>query len=151
MAKYRQIHIEFWQDGFVLDLTPEEKYFYIYLMTNSKTSQCGIYELPKRIVETETGYNRETVEKLLKRFVDYGKIEYEESTREIFIVNWLKYKPVKSPKVFECVRKELTGVKTKRFIESFYKTCLQYGCCTGRVSQQYRYPIHRLGGRREEE
>ena len=50
MAVYRNVHIEFWQDGFILDLTPEEKYFYIYLMTNSKTSQCGIYELPKRII-----------------------------------------------------------------------------------------------------
>ena len=58
MAVYRHIHINYWQDGFVLDLTPEEKYFYIYLMTNSKTSQCGIYELHRRIIETETGYNR---------------------------------------------------------------------------------------------
>ena len=32
MAKYRQLHTDFWNDGFVLDLTPEEKYFYIYLM-----------------------------------------------------------------------------------------------------------------------
>ena len=54
MAVYRHIHINYWQDGFVLDLTPEEKYFYIYLMTNSKTSQCGIYELHRRIIETET-------------------------------------------------------------------------------------------------
>ena len=27
MAVYRHIHINYWQDGFVLDLTPEEKYF----------------------------------------------------------------------------------------------------------------------------
>lgn len=47
MAVFRQIHIDFWQDGFILDLTPEEKYFYLYLMTNSKTTQCGVYELPK--------------------------------------------------------------------------------------------------------
>jgi hypothetical protein len=65
VAIYRQVHVDFWQDGFVLDLTPEEKYFFLYLMTNSKTTQSGIYELPKRIIETETGYNRETVEKLL--------------------------------------------------------------------------------------
>ena len=32
MAVYRHIHIDFWQDGFILDLTPEEKYFYMYLM-----------------------------------------------------------------------------------------------------------------------
>ena len=45
MAAYRHIHIDYWQDSFVLDLTPEEKYFYIYLMTNSKTTQCGVYSL----------------------------------------------------------------------------------------------------------
>ncbi|TKI91171.1 replication protein, partial [Bacillus wiedmannii] len=38
MAVYRPVHVSFWQDSFVLDLTPEEKYFYLYLMTNSKTS-----------------------------------------------------------------------------------------------------------------
>lgn len=53
-------------------------------MNNSKTSQCGIYELPKRIIETETGYNRETVDKLLNRFIDYKKIVYCEETREVF-------------------------------------------------------------------
>lgn len=127
MAKYRQIHIEFWQDGFVLDLTPEEKYFYIYLMTNSKTSQCGIYELPKRIIETETGYNRETVEKLLKRFIDYGKIQYDEATKEIFVVNWLKYNAIKSPKVIACVEKELLSIKSTQFMNRYYTLCKRYG------------------------
>ncbi|MED4586702.1 replication protein, partial [Brevibacillus choshinensis] len=68
MATYRQVHTSFWQDGFVIDLTPEEKYFFLYLMTNSKTTQCGIYELPMRIIEIETGYNRDTIGKLMDRF-----------------------------------------------------------------------------------
>ena len=55
-------------------------------MTNSKTSQCGIYELPKRIIETETGYNRETVDKLLDRFVEYKKIKYCKENSEIFLI-----------------------------------------------------------------
>jgi len=42
MSKYRQVQVGYWQDGFVLELTLEEKYFYIYLMTNSKVSQIGI-------------------------------------------------------------------------------------------------------------
>lgn len=81
MAKYRQVHTTFWDDAFVLDLTPEEKYFYLYLMTNNKTTQCGIYELPKRVIEMHTGYNRETVDKLLQRFVDYEKIIYNDKTK----------------------------------------------------------------------
>ncbi|MED4455934.1 DnaD domain protein [Metabacillus fastidiosus] len=133
MAKYRQVHVEFWQDGFVLDLTPEEKYFYIYLMTNSKTSQCGIYELPKRIIETETGYNRETVEKLLQRFVDYGKIKYNDKSKEIMIVNWVKYNAIRSPKVLACIKKELETVKNIEFIKDFIALC-----------KQYEYPIDTL-------
>lgn len=115
MAKFRQVHTEFWQDAFVLELTPEEKYFYLYLMTNSKTSQCGIYELPKRIIEIETGYNRETVDKLLQRFIDYGKIKYNEETQEIMLINWLKYNATKSPKVISCIKQELLKVKTAEF------------------------------------
>jgi DnaD/phage-associated family protein len=134
LVKYRQVHVEFWQDGFVLDLTPEEKYFYIYLMTNSKTSQCGIYELPKRIIETETGYNRETVDKLLKRFIDYGKILYDESTKEIMLVNWVKYNAIKSGTVISCIKKELESIKNKRFIKSFYTLCIRYGYPIGTVS-----------------
>ena len=119
MAKFRQIHVEFWQDGFVLELTPEEKYFYIYLMTNSKTCQCGIYELPKRIIETETGYNRETVDKLLKRFEEYGKIKYSDETREIIILNWIKHNRIDSIKVKKCIEKELNQVKNKEFLKLF--------------------------------
>ena len=127
MAVYRHIHIEYWQDGFVLDLTPEEKYFYIYLMTNSKTSQCGIYELPKRIIETETGYNRETVDKLLNRFVEYKKIKYCKETGEIFLINWLKHNKISSPKVKKCVYTELKKIKSIDMINLFLNECNKYG------------------------
>lgn len=137
MAKFRQVHVEYWQDGFVLDLTPEEKYFYIYLMTNSKTTQCGIYELPKRIIETETGYNHETVDKLLKRFMEYGKIKYDDKTKEIIILNWIKYNAVKSPKVLACIKKELDTVKNKGFIKEFIGICKQYGYYIDTLSIDY--------------
>ena len=127
MAVYRHVHIDYWQDGFVLDLTPEEKYFYIYLMTNSKTSQCGIYELPKRIIETETGYNRETVDKLLNRFIEYKKIVYCEETREVFLMNWIKHNKIVSPKVKKCVYEELKKIKSMDMVNLFFKQCEEYG------------------------
>ena len=115
MAVYRQVHISFWQDSFILDLTPEEKYFYLYLMTNSKTKQCGIYEISKKVMELETGYNGETIDKLLGRFIGYGKIEYCEQTREVFLKNWLKYNSYKSPKVMACIKKEIEEIKHTPF------------------------------------
>ncbi|QNG60365.1 replication protein [Bacillus sp. PAMC26568] len=137
MAKYRQVHVEFWQDGFVLDLTPEEKYFYLYLMTNSKTSQCGVYELPLRIIETETGYNRETVNKLIQRFISYGKIKYDDETKEVMLLNWLKFNRIASPKVIACVNKELSQIKSQLFKDAFISTSKQYGYPIDTLSIDY--------------
>ncbi|PEO46666.1 DnaD domain-containing protein [Bacillus pseudomycoides] len=127
MAVYRNVQVNFWQDDFVLDLTPEERYFYIYLLTCSKTTQCGIYPLPKRLAEMETGYNRETVEKLLQRFVEYGKILYDAETKELYILNWLRYNPVTNTNMEKCVLRELKTVKSKEFVYMFLQKCLEEG------------------------
>lgn len=121
MAVYRQLHTSFWQDPFVMTLTPEEKYFFIYLLTNSKTKQCGIYELPIRVAEFETGYNRETVEKLINKFAkNYERIRYDWNTSEVAIRNWSKYNPATNPKIKVCVEKELKQVKNTLLIAYVY-------------------------------
>lgn len=120
MAVYRNIHISFWQDDFIIDLTPEEKYFYLYLMTNSKTNQAGCYEISRKIMEVETGYNRETLEKLISRFTEYGKIKYCEKTKEILLCNWYKYSWSKSPKVIACVKKDINTIKSDEFKELLF-------------------------------
>lgn len=139
MSVYRQVQVSFWQDAFVLDLTPEEKYFYVYLMTNSKTSQIGIYELPKRVIEMETGYNRETVEKLIQRFKDYEKIDYHEPTREIILLNWSKHNWNNSPKIVTRVEKELRDVKYLPFV-TMYLTNVE-SIKSDDVSIQHLYPM----------
>lgn len=125
MAVYRNVQVNFWQDEFILDLTPEERYFYIYLLTGTKTKQCGIYVLPKRLAELETGYSMETVEKLLNRFVAYGKILYDAETKELYILNWLHYNPILNTNVEKCVLRELKTVKNKEFIHMFLRKCLE--------------------------
>jgi hypothetical protein len=120
MAKYRQVFTEFWRDGFVLKLTPEEKFFYLYLMTNPSTKQCGIFELPVQIMCMETGYNEDTVKKLIKRFQEYEKIKVSEDSQEIALKNWAKYNFNSSPKIKTLVDKELSTVKDFHLIQYVY-------------------------------
>lgn len=136
MAIYRNIHLSFWDDSFVLDLTPEEKYFFLYLMTNTKTTQTGVYELPKSVIQFQTGYNRDTVDKLLRKFIDYGKILYDEKTKEIMLVNWLKYNYSSSPKVIACIEKEYKSVKSIELKNRFDTVCKQYGYSIDTPSQE---------------
>ena len=94
-------------------------------MTNRKTSQSGIYELPLRVIEMDTGYNRETVEKLLERFADYGKIHYNKKTKEIMLLNWLKFNAITNLNIEKCVLKEIQNIKCEDFLIDFYETCLE--------------------------
>lgn len=125
MAIYRQVHITFWQDPFILELTAEEKYFYIYLLTNSKTTQCGIYEISELVIMLETGLSKEKVGELLDKFIGYKKIKYDRNTKEIFILNWLKFNSIEGINTEKCVLKELKTVKQTDFIKTFLGKCVE--------------------------
>lgn len=120
MAVFRKIHTQFWGDPFTQDLTPEQKYFYLYLITNDKTKQCGIYEITKRQMCYDTGYNIDTVSKLLDFFISCKKIWYNTETNELAIKNWDKYNGSTSPKVQSCINEELMAVKDSVLIEYLY-------------------------------
>ena len=144
MAVYRNVQVNFWQDEFILDLTPEERYFYIYLLTGTKTKQCGIYILPKRLAELEAGYSMETVEKLLNRFVEYGKILYDAETKELFIINWLHYNPIFNANIEKCVLRELKTVKSKEFLHKFLRKCLEEECKIPLLLQHFGIPTEEI-------
>lgn len=120
MAAYRKISVTFWADSFVQTLTPEGKYFYLYLMTNTRTTQCGIYEISISQMCFETGYNTATIEKLISQFQKAGKIKFSKETNEIALKNWPKYNDSTSPKVMACVARELKFVKNRVLIEYIY-------------------------------
>ena len=145
MAKYRQIHTTFWNDPLILDLTPEQKYFYLYLLTNPNVKQCGIYEISIRQMTYHTGYNRETIEKLLDMFVELNKIVISKETNEIALVNFLKYNYSASPTVRKCIEKDLKNVKNKDLLQSMMiaqylypndTVCTEYGDNNNKIASE---------------
>ena len=120
MAKYRYIYTTFWNDPRVVEeMTAEDKYFFLYLLTNESTTQIGIYQITKRQMAFDLGYSLESTNALLQRFTDHHKlIRYNAETREIAIKNWGKYNLSKGGKpIMDCVKKELALVKDLSLIE----------------------------------
>ena len=101
MATYRNIQLSFWTDAKVADeFTPEDKYFYLYLLTNPHTNICGCYELSIRQMSIETGYSQETITRLLERFaLVHDVIRYSKANKELLVINWHKYNWTKSDKL----------------------------------------------------
>jgi hypothetical protein len=121
MATYRKLHTTFWTDPFVENLTQQQKLFYLYLITNTKTKQSGIYEITKKYMEFETGFSIGEVSELIAYFVNDGKILYSEKTNEIAIVNWVKHNLSISHSVLKCIETDLYEVKDKDLVRALYK------------------------------
>ena len=117
---YRKIHDSYWTDPDIEDLTPEQKYFYLYLITNPKCNQIGLFEFSLGRAVFETGYNRETIEKLLDYFESSGKIKRSQKTKEICICKFWHHNKSTSPKVQSHVDKLLQEVKDTSLIEYIY-------------------------------
>lgn len=122
MAVYRTIQLSFWTDSKVDDeFTPEDKYFYLYLLTNPHTNICGCYEIGEKQCSRETGYNTETISRLLYRFEHvHDVIRYNAKTKEVLILNWHKYNWTKSENLKRAVSKVAEKIKTDAFREYIF-------------------------------
>ncbi|MEH7354822.1 DnaD domain protein [Neobacillus drentensis] len=120
MAKYRMVRTDFWKNPVVSEeMTPEDKYFYLYLLTNPQTTQIGIYRLTKKQMAFDLGYSIESVHSLMERFTLHHKvIRYNPETRELAIKNWGKYNLNAGGKpVMDCIVSELKEVEDHSLIQ----------------------------------
>lgn len=117
MAIYRNVQLSFWTDNKVEDdFTPEDKYFYIYLLTNPQTNICGCYEVSYSQMTRQTGYNKDTIIRLLERFDKvHNVIRFDSKTKEVLILHWYKYNWSKSEKVLAGVLGVAKHIKSDEF------------------------------------
>lgn len=117
MAIYRNVQLSFWTDNKIEDdFTPEDKYFYIYLLTNPQTNICGCYEVSYSQMTRQTGYNKDTIIRLLERFDKVHKvIKFDSETKEVLILHWYKYNWSKSEKVLAGVLGVAKHIKSDEF------------------------------------
>ena len=133
MAKYRYIHTCFWSDDRVLDeMNFKEKYFYLYLLTNSRVNQCGCYTFSKKQAIIETDLVNDEIEEMLEKFDnELNIVRYSKEKKEILLLNFYKYNWTSSPKVIACILKEVKEIKEEKF-KNYIKNLIenQYGIDT---------------------
>ena len=139
MAIFRNIQMSFWTDPKIADdFSPEDKYFYLYLMTNPHTNICGCYEISLRQIADETGYTKDKVEKLLSHLEkDHKVIAYSKESREVLLINWHKYNWTSSEKFRVPLGKTIQSIKNddfKAFLMDMFNGI-------DNVSIPYTYPI----------
>lgn len=141
MAIYRNVQLSFWTDNKVEDeFTPEDKYFYLYLLTNPQTNICGCYEVSYSQMTRHTGYNKETIQKLLERFDKvHHVLKFNSETKEILILHWYKYNWSKSDKVMIGIESVAKHIKSKELRDYVY--AIMEMVKKGDSAIPYQYPM----------
>jgi uncharacterized phage protein (TIGR02220 family) len=129
----RIVSTALWTDRKVVEeFTPEDKYFWLYLLTNPDTTQLGIYPLTIKTAAHRLGYTSDTVRVLLSRFENnYGVIKYSDETGEVAIKNYLRYGISKGGKpVLDLLLKEESQVKDKSLVGYVFENLEKYDSAT---------------------
>ncbi len=127
MGTFSKIERDFWQDNFVAELIPEEKLFYLYILTNMHVNALGCYEFRFKGAVDDTGYNRETVIRLLERFLEAKKIMFDPETNEILILKWYKYNWSKKTSAARSILKDFREVQSPVLRAKLEELLIAYG------------------------
>jgi hypothetical protein len=115
MADYRFIKIKFWSDPYVMKLAPSGKLLFLYLFTNTQTTQAGLYTVSIKTIVFETGMTEENVAELLQQFEADARIKRDNDI--IWVVNFLKHQPNKNPKVLTRIAADLQDAGSSRLVQ----------------------------------
>lgn len=96
MAKLRSINTKFWDDGYVMSLTPNAKLLYLYYLTNALTNISGVYEISLERMEFDTKIGEKSITEILEKFKKDKKITYKDGW--LVIHNFIKNQSL-NPKV----------------------------------------------------
>ncbi|UGB33197.1 replication protein [Metabacillus sp. B2-18] len=92
MAECKKVNTDFWRDPVIKEMTWEEKYFYLYLLTNPQATQDGIYEISIEQLAEKTRLSIDNVQALIRSFTEHYKlINYNPETCEIHVKNEGEY------------------------------------------------------------
>ena len=94
--KTRIFHTRFFDDPYILSLTFEEKFFYLYLFENSFVGLTGLYEISNSTIQLQTGLTPERIIELRKKLIRDKKIKIYKNW--VFLVNSLRYQNYSGPK-----------------------------------------------------
>lgn len=115
--------MSFWEDEKVVELfSPEDKYFFLYLLTNPHSNQLGIYPLLPKKAAFETGYSPEAIMVLLDRFENkYHMLRYSKETSEVAVANFLVHSIIRGGDViYDNLIRASEAVKDKTLLVYIY-------------------------------
>lgn len=121
-ALSRPVYTEFWiRPDVNEEFTLDDKLLYVYLITNQHFLQHAIYQLTKRMMMMELNMPEERFNEAFDRLENKFKvIKYSEKTKEVAILDYLKYGLISSgsalTKLYDNLGKKIEDLELLKYV-----------------------------------
>lgn len=83
----RYLNTRLWRDSWFETLNANEKFVYVYLLTNPSTNMLGIYNLSIRRIAYDCNLNEQTARRCIKKLEEISRIMYRKGY--VIIPDWI--------------------------------------------------------------
>lgn len=125
MSGQRSVTTHFWRDSYVETLDPSERLLFLYLLTSPERSLCGIYELPLRVIASDTGFDRDMILHIFQRFSKDKKAHYVDGW--VMMINTVKHQNLQNKNICTGIQREFDEIPHS-LIESMNERGMTHPC-----------------------
>lgn len=104
MTEYSKVQNRIWNSKTFLRLTENSKFLWLYLLTCPHGNIMGLFVLKPGYAQDDLGWSNQRYSKAFKELVNIplsngckGLIQYDESTKVVWIKNYLEHNPMINP------------------------------------------------------
>ena len=91
MGNYNPVYRSLWSNQRFSGLKPDEKLVFLYLLTNEKTQQTGIYQILLKQIACDCNLDLSPVADAVQSLIDKSLITYWENESLIYIHKFFKF------------------------------------------------------------
>gem|GEM_PF-4061500 len=124
MSNYNPVYKTIWTSQKFEKLDSSEKLIFLYLLTNDRTIQTGIYQILLKQIACDCDLPILIVEKAFKKFIDVGLIYHWSNENIVYICNYFKFARgmIKNPNMLaKTIKRQTELLKKPEIWQIFFK------------------------------
>lgn len=114
---FRKISTDLWRQPTYRRLSPNAKLIYLYLMTNSCTTACGIYIIEMAEICFFCGLNATQVRDGMAALETSRLARFSQEYSEVAVSSWIDDHPPENPNQKTAIRREIMAVNDHALID----------------------------------
>lgn len=109
----------------IKNMVPDHRLIYVALWFNTQVLACGAFFIDLDMFAAYVGFSRTVVEKAINDFAELKLVIYDESSSEIFIIDWWRFHKCETRAQIKMVQRSVDKLRSDTILNEFFKSIIR--------------------------